>query len=358
MSRLILGLNTDHGDSSAALVGDNGIIAAIAEERINRKKHCADFPALAIKEVLRIAGADIGDVTDIAMARNPKANLPQKLAFVAKTPKRGLSMARRRLAVHRKVASIEQTIADELGVDSNVIKAETHAVEHHLAHVASAFYWSPFERACAFTVDGAGDFATAMWAECEGNNIDIIHRALWPHSLGVFYSGVCQFIGFNRYGEEYKVMGLSAYGRNRYSNLMRRLVSYNPHDGLRLNLDFFSHHKMDGSFEAIQEGVVTVPRLWSSKFEEELGPARQRDEPIGQRERDMAASMQIRYEEVFLDMVTELVRRTGIRDIVMAGGCARCNRRGRDRQLRRACELLQLREMRESLRPRHGHPRH
>ncbi len=322
MSRVVLGLNTDHGDSSAALVGEKGIIAAIAEERINRKKHCADFPKEAIREVLRIGGADIRDVTDIAVARDPKANLAAKAAFVARYPRNGLSMAARRLAVHRKVRSTGDLIASELGIDCSAVRAEFHQVEHHLAHVASAFFWSPFERCCAFTNDGAGDFACTMWAECEGNEIRILDRTHWPHSLGVFYTGVTQFLGFDKYGEEYKVMGLSAYGRNRYSRAMRQLVAWHPQVGLRLDLDYFIHQHFDGGFEAIEDGVVTLPPLWGPKFEELFGRPRPRTQPIGEREQDMAFSMQSRYEEVFLDMVKALVDKTGQRNIVMAGGCA------------------------------------
>lgn len=322
MSRLIIGLNTDHGDSSAALVGEHGIIAAIAEERINRKKHCADFPAQAIAEVLRIAGADISDVTDIAVARDPKANLAWKLGFIAARPQTGLRLAVNRLGVHQKVKGTAERIAEELGKPRSAVRATLHQVEHHLAHAASAFYWSPFETCCAFTNDGAGDFATTLWARCQGNDIEILRRDHWPHSLGVFYTGVCQFIGFDRYGEEYKVMGLSAYGINRFSSLMRTMASFHPQLGLRLNLDFFEHHRQNGSYELIKDGEVMLPRLWGERLAAEAGPARERTAVIGARERDLSASLQFRYEEVFLDMVSALVRKTGLRDIVMAGGCA------------------------------------
>jgi carbamoyltransferase len=322
MSRLVLGLNTDHGDSGAALIGEDGAIAAITEERINRKKHCADFPSGAVREVLRIAGADIRDVTDIAVARDPRANLLAKTLFVARNPVSGGSMALRRYGIHQRVRSTGDRLAEELGVPRAAIGADFHQVEHHLAHVASAFFWSPFERCCAFSLDGAGDFATTMWATCQGNDIHVLRRTHWPHSLGVFYSAICQFIGFDKYGEEYKVMGLSAYGENRYSHLMRRIIDYHPQRGLRLDLGFFQHHNHDVSFESITDGEVSVPRLWGPALIAELGPCRDRSAPITTREKDLAASMQFRYEEVFLDMMTDLVRRTKLRDIVLAGGCA------------------------------------
>ncbi len=322
MGHLVLGVNSEHGDASAALVGEDGVLAAIAEERLNRKKHCADFPALAIREVLRIAGADIKDVTDVAVARDPRANLAWKAAFVAQRPAAGLRLAMRRLAVHQTVRSTRERIAEGLGVTRACVRARLHQVEHHVAHVASAYYWSPFDNCAALTIDGAGDFATTMWARCRGLDIEILRRDHWPHSLGVFYTAVCQFIGFDKYGEEYKIMGLSAYGKNRFSYLMRRMVGYDPLRGLRLNLDFFDHQNQDGSFEVITDGEVTLPRLWGDRLAAAAGPARRRQDPIGEREQDLAASVQRRYEEVFLDMVAALVQRAGLRDIVMAGGCA------------------------------------
>lgn len=322
MKRLIIGLNTDHGDSSVVLVGEKGVVAAIAEERINRKKHCADFPALAIKEVLKIAGVDIADVTDIAVARDPKANIVAKTAYLARYPESGIPMAIKRFGVHKKVLDTAGRISEGLGVPRSKIKAKFHQVEHHLAHVASAFYWSPFEKCCAFTNDGAGDFATTMWARCEGNNIEILKRSFWPHSLGVFYTALCQFIGFDRYGEEYKVMGLSAYGKNRFSAVMRDMVRYDLDRGLQLNLEYFAHHRNATTFETIVDGEIVLPNLWGAKMEEALGSARKRGTELTDRERDISASMQIRYEEVFLDMVADLVKKTKNRNIVMAGGCA------------------------------------
>src|SRR5689334_17203948 len=135
---LILGLNSTHPDSSAVLLNEKGVVAAIAEERINRKKHCAVFPGQAIAEVLRMAGAKASDITDIALARDPKANAGAKLSFIAKNPKVGLTMAKVRFSMHREAARSAEQMADELGVSSSMVNATTHNVEHHLAHIASA----------------------------------------------------------------------------------------------------------------------------------------------------------------------------------------------------------------------------
>lgn len=320
MSRLVLGINSEHADASAVLVGEGGMLAAIAEERITRKKHCGGFPRHAVREVLRLAGADPSDITDIAVARDPFVNLGAKLAFLASSPRTALPRALRRLDVHRNVASSADLVAGAIGVPSSRIRARFHQVEHHLAHIASAFFCSPFERATGLSLDGAGDFASAMVASCEGTRIRVRRRTHLPHSLGVFYTALCQHIGFDRFGEEYKVMGLAAYGVNRYVKEMRELVHYDEKNGFRLNLDYFRHHRMAGIIETSNEDEVAVPRLYSQKLESLLGPARKRGEPIEDRHRDIAASLQARFEEVYLAHVGDAVRRLECADVVMAGG--------------------------------------
>jgi carbamoyltransferase len=320
MSRLILGINSAHADSSAAVVSERGIVAAIAEERINRKKHCSGFPRFAVQEVLRLAGAALRDVTDIAVARDAQANLSAKMAFVARHPAAGVPRAIDRLRVHHDVTSSPELIAEALGGRAADVRAEMHHVEHHLAHVSSAFYWSPFERATGVSVDGAGDFATNLVALCEGNRIRVRHRTLWPQSLGVFYTALCQFIGFDRFGEEYKVMGLSAYGINRFAKELRQIVRWSPRRGIRLGLRYFRHHRAGLQFEKIEDDQVTIPTLWSDELPSLLGLARQRGEPLSDRDRDIAASVQTRFEDVYLALVASAVAKTGIRNVAFAGG--------------------------------------
>ncbi len=320
MSRLVLGINSAHADSSAVLVGQGGMLAAVAEERLNRKKHCAGFPRLAVREVLKIAGANLRDVTDIAVARDPQANLAAKLAFVARHPKAGIPRAINRLAVHSEVSSTPAQVANALGAAEGDVRATFHNIEHHLAHIASAYYWSPFERAAGISVDGAGDFATNMVANCEGNDIHVVHRTLWPQSLGVYYTALCQFAGFDRFGEEYKVMGLSAYGVNRFARELRQLVDWDARRGIRLNLEYFEHHRAATGLEIVGDSEVSVPRLWSDRMKELFGAPRERGAPLTDRDRDLAASMQLRFEDVYLGVVSDAVGRVKCRDAVFAGG--------------------------------------
>jgi len=318
---LVLGINSAHADSSAVLVGPDGILAAVAEERLSRKKHCAGFPVLAVKEVLRIAGATLRDVTDIAVARDPRANFLSKAMFVARDPARRLARAAERLRIHKDVASTGEHLAEALGVPSDDVRADFHRIEHHLAHIASAFYCSAFERATGISADGAGDFASAMVARCEGTRVSVRRRTLWPHSPGIFYTAVCQLLGFDQFGEEYKVMGLSAYGVNRFLGQMRELASYVPTRGFRLNLRYFRHHRQTRGLEIVDDGSVSVPPLWSAEAERLLGPVRRRSAPVTDRERDIAASMQTHFEDMYLAYVRDAVSAIGSRDVAMAGGC-------------------------------------
>jgi carbamoyltransferase len=320
MARLVLGINSAHGDSSAALVGEDGLIAAIAEERINRKKHCGGFPKLAVQEVLRLAGATASDLTDIAVARDPRANLVAKLAFVARHPVVNAPRALSRLRIHRRVASSRELMAETLGLRHESLRARFHAVEHHVAHIASAFYPSPLERATGFSCDNTGDFATSMIAACEGTRIDVRRRGLWPHSLGVLYTAICQYAGFTKFGEEYKVMGLSAYGVNRFAPEMRRLATYHRGRGIALDLGYFRHHLITEGLIEDQSGQILVPQLWGERMLSLLGPPRLPQDPITDRDRDLAASLQVRFEEIYLALVGGAVEETGMRDVAMAGG--------------------------------------
>jgi carbamoyltransferase len=327
MSRLVLGINSAHGDAAAALVDERGLVAAIAEERLSRRPHCGGFPRRAVVEVLRIAGARATDLTDVAVARDPRANLAAKLAHIARYPAVNAPRAWQRLRVHREVASAVALVAEAHGIAPNRLDARLHHVEHHLAHVASAFHTSPFERATGFSADGAGDFATSMTAACAGSHIEPRGRLLWPHSIGVFYTALSQFIGFSRFGEEHKVMGLSAYGANTFAPEMRELIHLDDGAegrgrGLRLDLRFFRHHRIAAGMIELASGEALVPQLWDDALIGLFGPPRRPGDPVTDRDRDLAASLQARFEEIYLALVLRAVRDVGSRDVVIAGGSA------------------------------------
>ena len=301
----ILGLNAYHGDAAAALVVDGELVAAAEEERFNRVKHCAGFPALAAAWCLADAGLTADDLDHVAVSRDPKANLGRKLL---RTIRHGASARylKARLDNAARIRDVGSALTEALGVDS--LRAQVHNVEHHQAHVASAFFVSPFEDAAILSVDGFGDFASTMLAEGHGNRFEVLERVLFPHSLGIFYTAVTQWLGFPHYGDEGKVMGLAPYGTPRYLAKMRELVRL---DGplFTLGLDYFTHDKegVDMNWDA---GSPTIGRIYSDRLIEMFGAAREPDGEITALHNDVAASLQAMLEEAYLHLVGTLWEQT------------------------------------------------
>jgi carbamoyltransferase len=318
----ILGLNAYHGDAAAALVIDGELVAAAEEERFNRIKHCAGLPVAAARWCLEEAGIDPGELDHVAVGRDPRANTAAKLRRLLTRPP-DLAFVRSRAANAARVRrhGIRRSLAEALDVPESALTARFHAVEHHRAHAASAFLVSPFDEAAVLSLDGFGDFASAMLAHGRGNTLEVVGRVLFPHSLGIFYTALTQWLGFPHYGDEGKVMGLAPYGDPApYLPLMRRIVRTD--DGLyRLALEFFTHHTK-GVEMTWTEGPPTIGRIFSVRLERELGPARAPGEEIAARYMDVAAALQARLEEVVLHLVGVLAERTGSRSLCLAGGVA------------------------------------
>lgn len=321
---LILGLNTFHADAAAALVdaATGRLLAAIAEERLNRVKHFAGFPALAVRECLRMAGATPGDIAHVAVARDAKANLLAKLGFAMRNLPRMPGLARQRLEHRAEVASVPQLLEQALGFARGTLPARVHHVEHHLAHLASAFLVSPWERAALLSIDGFGDFASTMTGMGQDRQIEVFDRTLFPHSMGIVYTAVCQFIGYDQYGDEGKVMGLAPYGQDNYRDFFDRLVSLEPGGRFRLGLDCFVHHTegVDYSFDG--DGRPTVAPLYSPEFVKQFGPPRARHAEITRREMDLARSLQACLERVYFHILRELHARARCEKLCLAGGVA------------------------------------
>src|SRR5437764_11052842 len=233
---LILGLNMFHADSSAAIVQDGEIIFAIAEERLNRIKHYAGFPSLAVKACLDAAGAKITDVDHVAVGQDSDANLSKKVQYALANPAKILNFIKLRQR-KQQIRDVRILLADALEIDISSLKFQEHHLEHHIAHIASAYYCSPWDRAAGFSYDGSGDFVSTMMARCEGNEIDVLDRVYLPHSLGSFYTMICEFIGYQKYGDEGKVMGLAPYGKETYREQIRHTLDLNG--SLALNLSYF-----------------------------------------------------------------------------------------------------------------------
>src|SRR5437762_341737 len=313
---IILGINAYHGDAAAAIVREGQLIAAAEEERFNRIKHCAGFPTRAIQYCLQAAGISIEDVQHIGISRNPSAHLHKKILALSKRigqkgaaaglqsqPTRarrqtgpdvgiaepaesaesqitlgdkngaqpnghGGGLARQvtdRLKNAVKVLDLKAELARALSVPAKRITAQFHNVEHHRAHLASSFYVSPFERAALLSLDGFGDFISTMWARGEGDSIEVLGQVEYPHSLGILYTAVTQFIGFPHYGDEGKVMGLAPYGKPRFIKQFRDIIRTTGAGQFRLNLDYFRHHA-EGVDMTWEQGSPVIGRIFSEEF--------------------------------------------------------------------------------------------
>jgi len=312
----ILGLSVYHADASAAAVADGRFVAGVEEERFRRIKHWAGFPEQALRFCLDELGGDVRSIDAVAVARQPRAYLLRK-ALLALGHPRSLRRAASRVRNLAQVARLEERVAATLGTTSPPV----HAVEHHLAHVASAFFCSPFEEAMCLTVDGFGDFVSTMTAIGRGNRIEVLDRVHFPHSLGLFYTAVTQYLGFHGFGDEYKVMGLAAYGEPRYVAELRRLVPAVADGSFRLDLRYFLHLSQGVSM-TWDDGAPTLGLIYTPELERLLGPARRPQDELTQRHKDLAASLQAVYEERFFALVRALARRTGMKRLCLAGGCA------------------------------------
>jgi carbamoyltransferase len=317
---LILGLNLFHADASAAIVQDGEVIFAVAEERLNRIKHFAGFPTLAVKACLDAAGARITEVDHVAVGQDSDANLAKKVQYALANPAKILNFIRLR---QRKSAmrDVRSLLAGALEVDPVTLRFVEHHLEHHIAHIASAYYGSPWEKAPGFSYDGSGDFVSTMMARCEGNDIEVLQRTFLPHSLGSFYTMICEFIGYRKYGDEGKVMGLAPYGKDTYCKQIAEIISQR-NGGFQLELDYFKPLGSNQGMQMLPDGTVRLARHFSDRMVKLFGKPREPHSEITQRDMDLAYAMQYHFEEAFFHLLSELHRQVPSPNLAMAGGCA------------------------------------
>jgi carbamoyltransferase len=350
---IILGINAYHGDAAAAIVKDGKLIAAAEEERFNRFKHCAGFPTEAIKYCLMAAGARIEDVDHVGISRDPSAHLHKKILFAASRAARQASSSVRRpselnsnvaviesdsdkgngngsnifrqikdrLGNAARVRDVKQELARQLNTAAKSLRAEFHNIEHHRAHLASSFFVSPFQKAALLSIDGFGDFVSTMWGVGEGNSIRILGQVEYPHSTGIVYTATTQFLGFPHYGDEGKVMGLAPYGKPWFIDQFREIIRTEDDGQFRLNLEYFRHHA-EGVDMSWDQGSPIIGRIFSDEFINTFGPARSPGAELTDRDRDIAASLQLRLEEVAFHVLNHLHDQTGLTDLGLAGGVA------------------------------------
>ena len=315
----ILGINAYHGDASACLVQKGQLIAAVEEERFNRIKHWAGFPAESIRYCLEVGGISAVDLDHIAVSFNPKANLNRKLLFTLKQ-RPAISSLLDRFSKQSKSATLQEQLADACHCQSEDIRAPIHTLEHHSTHLASAFLISPFEKAAILSVDGMGDFVSTLCAVGEGNHLEYFSRVYYPHSIGYLYNAITLYLGFPAYGDEYKVMGLAPYGEPEYLDAFRRIIY--PHgDNFELNLDYFTHHQQ-GIAMKWDNGAPSVEPFHSPELEKLFGPVRHPQSELTQKHQNIAASLQAVTEEIIFHLLNRLSDRTKTDNLCLAGGVA------------------------------------
>lgn len=318
---VIVGINAYHADSSAAILADGKIVAAIEEERFRRIKHWAGFPELSIRFCLNEAGIDFEDVDYFAVGRDPKAKVVNKLLYLAKNPGGSFAAISNRVKNSKKVASLEKELSAVSGLQAERFSNKIKQVEHHRSHLASAFFASGFEEAVCVSLDGSGDFTTTMIGVGSGNRIEVLDSVDFPHSLGIFYTAFTQLLGFSHYGDEYKVMGLAPYGQPKYVNELEKVIHSGNNGLFQLDLSYFRK----ATKGIISYGIDHIPEiqpLYSTKMLRQFGPARKKEEPLIQYHKDLAASVQRITELTIFHILNSVQKKTGLGNLCLAGGVA------------------------------------
>ena len=316
----ILGINAYHGDSSACLLKDGEVVCATEEERFRRIKHWAGFPSEAIKFCLQDAGITIEKVDYITISRDPKANFYKKIIHSLRHSI-GLSAIWDRLMNLKRVSSVKSELASIFELPGSSIKAKLYNIEHHRSHIASSFFASRFKESAILSIDGFGDFTSTMTAVGKGNKFKVLNEVNYPHSLGIFYTTVTQFLGFPNYGDEYKVMGLAPYGEPKFLKQLEEILSISDDGFFTLNKRYFKHFKQGVAMDW-DGGSPSVDSLFTEAWIGILGKPRKKGDELEQWHIDLATSVQRFTENVIFHLLNYLHTETGLDNICITGGVA------------------------------------
>ena len=305
----ILGINCYYHDASAALLKDGIIVAAVEEERFTRKKHDKSFPFNSINYCLKSQNITINDIDYIGFYEKPYLKFERLLFQHLETFPFSLKTF---------LNSLPSWLTEKLRVVNTIqkklkYKKDILFIDHHLAHAASAFLVSPFKKSAILTVDGVGEWTTTAYGFGDDNKIELVKEIRFPHSLGLLYSTITAYLGFSVNNSEYKVMGLSPYGildkgKNPYYSKLKDVIDIKDDGSYRFDMSYFTYHYAD--------------KMPSEKLCALLGgPIRKPDAELTQRHKDIAAAIQLIYEEVLFKMLNYIYAETKSKNIVLAGGC-------------------------------------
>ena len=313
----IIGINSHHPDSSACIIKDGKLIAAVEEERFTRIKHWAGLPVLSIRHCLNEAKIKLSEVEYISVNRDPEANFFEKFKFILRQ-RPSYKLILDRLKFRKKYKDNKKMIMKEF--EDQEFLGKMINVEHHICHLSSAFNISPFKKSCILSVDGMGDFASTVWGFANDEKISIDEKVYYPHSLGLFYESITQFLGFNNYGDEYKVMGLAPYGKPTCVNKLKNILLLNDNGSFKLNLEYYKFHKSHQEYQWSSDNVKNV-YLFSNKINDLFGKPRNKNEDINQFHKDLAHSTQVLYEKAFYGLLNKIYEKHKNDNICIAGGC-------------------------------------
>ncbi len=300
----ILGISSYYHDSAAALIKDGRVLAAAEEERFSRIKHDNQFPKQAALACLKQAKLTIDDIYAVAYYEKPLVKFERILeTFVATYP----------CSLRAFSKAIPEWLGDKIKVEHNIRKhlgfrGKIYFVPHHLSHAAAAFYPSPYKQAAILTIDGVGEYQTTGLWYGQNTTVSPLKAIDFPHSLGLLYSTFTAFLGFQVNNDEYKMMGLAAYGKPKYMKKIYKVIDVKPDGSFRLNLEYFAFRQ---SFT-----------MWSKKFEMLFGPPRNPREPFTSRHKDLAASIQKATENIYFKILNHLHSLTKSENLCIAGGVA------------------------------------
>ena len=314
--KIIIGLNSFHADSSACLIKDNTLKFGIEEERINRVKHWAGFPSESIKSCLLSEDLDLNEVTDICINTNPLSNINNKIFYFLKNFVFGYKKFEIFQRLKKKISLKENfnNLIEGQKLNKNI---KIHYIDHHLSHISSSFFSSGFDKSMGLSIDGFGDFTSIAIAKCSAKEIKIVKKIYFPHSLGVFYEAFTQLIGFQNYGDEYKMMGLSSYGNSSLENKIEKI--FKNIDKVELNLSFFNHVKKDFKYKF--EGVPNQNFIFSKKIYDLLGLDEKKIESQ-KNKANIAFAVQKTYEKIFINICKDIAKYNFSKNLVLSGGCA------------------------------------
>ena len=317
---IILGVNAFHAGAAASVIIDGVPVIAISEERLNRVKNYAGFPSMSIDRCLKEANINYEDIDHVAVGRDKTANITEKFKYLASNPSKLINLAKIKNS-RAAIDDMKKLIANNCNIEIDRLNFQQHNIEHHISHIASAFFTSGWKNAAGITIDGSGDFVSCSMSYCNENEIEIKKRIFVPHSLGSLYTMVCQFIGYGKYGDEGKVMGLAPLGEDRFANELRDMIQLDE-NGFKLNPKYFLPFGSNQGMSINDEGEMIVHRHYSDLMISKFGKPTERYAEITKRDMDLAHSLQKRFEDVYLHLIKLLSEMVPNERLLLSGGCA------------------------------------